>query len=91
VPGDIAPPFLTSALGGELSVSHPSRGTPIERPPLVGGPRTCLDALEYRKTSCPYRNPTQAIQLIDGHYTGSSVSVSMALQPLRTLAIFSVS
>jgi hypothetical protein len=59
--GDIAPPFLTSALdGGEWSASFPGRFTPGETAPGTHwtggsvGPRTGLDA-EKRKISLPRR------------------------------------
>jgi hypothetical protein len=54
--GDIAPPFLTSALdGGELSASRLCHFTPGEGAPgicCIGGwvgPRVSLDTVEKRK------------------------------------------
>jgi hypothetical protein len=52
--------------GGERSASRPGRFTPGERAPGTNeigdsvGPRTCLDAVEYRKTSFPAGNQTPA-------------------------------
>jgi hypothetical protein len=59
---DIAPPFVSSALGGdEFSTSRPRRFIPGERAPdaqwIQGwvGPIVGLDAIEKRKKSCPFR------------------------------------
>jgi hypothetical protein len=60
--GGIAPPLLTSALGGgEFSASHPYRFTSEETAPgthCIGGwvgPSADLDVMEKKKISWPYR------------------------------------
>jgi hypothetical protein len=67
--GIIAPSFLTWELGGgEWSASCPDRLTPGERAPgttLIGellGPRAGLNAVEERKTFCPYWESNPSIQ-----------------------------
>jgi hypothetical protein len=62
--GDIAPPFLTSAINGSVQLHAPAASTPGEQPPLpfwIGGwvgPRASLDAVEKRKIlPCREKNP----------------------------------
>jgi hypothetical protein len=68
--GDIAPPFLTSALdGGKSSASRPSRFIPRERVLRTHrtegwvGPRTGLNAMDWRKISCLCREPNPGRQV----------------------------
>jgi hypothetical protein len=73
--GGIIPPFFVSALdGGAWSVSRPGRFTPRgKRPRYPLDMRLCvpqnLDAMRYRKVSCPCGNRTPAVEPIARLYT----------------------